>query len=127
MPGLDPGIHFFPRDGGSPWMAGSSPAMTAMRGTDATRWKTTLIVVAAEPPFAQDLLHLLVVFHPLDGGGERRHQLDVALAERVAAVAVRVLVGARLVILDDVDLPLRMVLHLRGDHRLVVEHGVDAA
>src|SRR5260221_7487644 len=91
------------------------------------RGEATLVVVADETPLGEDLLHLLVVLHPLDGGGERRHQLDVGMAEGVAAVAVRVLVGARLVILDDIDLPLRMVLHLGGDHRLVVEHGIDAA
>src|SRR5258708_2569162 len=86
-----------------PGHAESGGARTLCRG------ETTLVVVADETPFAQDLLHLHVVLHPLDGGGEGGHQLDVGLAEGIAAIAVRVLEGTRLVILDHVDLPLRMV------------------
>src|SRR5882724_8208734 len=59
-----------------------------------------LVVVADETPFAQDLLHLHVVLHPLDRGGEGGDQLDVGLAEGIAAIAVRVLEGTRLVVLD---------------------------
>src|SRR6266851_10204556 len=103
------------------------PCLRRGDGTEIQSEKIRLVVVADETPFGEDLLHLHVVFHPLDGGGEGGHQLDVGLAEGIAAIAIRVLEGARLVILDHVDLPLRMILHLGGDHRLVVEHGIDAA
>src|SRR5690349_5484271 len=77
------------------------------------------IVVTGEPPFRQNLFHLVVVLHPLYRGGKSCHPLDITLAERVAAVTCRILEGARFVVIDQFDLPLRMVLHQGRDDRLV--------
>src|ERR1700761_8602198 len=54
------------------------------------------VVVAGQSPLRQDLLHLVVVLHPLHRRRERGDPLDVTLAEGIAAVAGWVLEGARL-------------------------------
>src|ERR1700710_310421 len=47
----------------------------------------SLIVVAGQTPFRENLLHLPVVLHPLHGGRKCRDPLDVRLTERIGAVA----------------------------------------
>src|ERR1700761_5808116 len=80
-----------------------------------------LVVVAGQPPLRENLLQFTVILHPLHRGRKRGHPLDVTLAERIAAVARGVFERPGLIVLDNLDLPLGMLLHLRSDHRLVIQ------
>src|ERR1700688_4821636 len=87
----------------------------------------SLVVVSREVPFRQDLRHLEAVLHPFERVGEAVAELRVALAEGVAAVADRILEGARLVACGELDRPFRMILEGGGEHRLIIDDAVDAA
>jgi len=86
-----------------------------------------LVVVAFQSPLREDFLHFVVILHPLHRGGECGDPLDVALPECVATVSGGIFECAGLVILDQLDLSFRVLLHLRGDHRLVEQGGISAA
>src|SRR5215469_4144075 len=106
-----------------PGSAGRSGAA----GGDPLAISVALVVVPREVPLGEYLLHLELILHPLERARECVAPLNVALPEGVAAVAHGILEGARLVALDELDRPFRMLLEGCGEHRLVVDDAVDPA